>query len=141
VITPSSAQQIFRQLTGLRAGDRCVMNGLTTRQSVMRVAWTRDGAPLPELVITPAVCAPSAAEHDGRYVIERGGAFAAACPETLAALRRTFAHDAPAPTLARRVGSGAGSPRAWAKRGLLLMVLAALAVAGWRRRRTRETDV
>jgi hypothetical protein len=140
VITPAAAQQIFRQITGLRAGDRCVMNGLTTRHSVMHVTWTRDGAPAPELVITPAACAPAAAARDGRYVIERGGAFATACPETLTALRRTFTNDAPAPSVARRMESGPSAGRVWALRGLLVATLAALAVGGWRwrRRRTRR---
>ncbi|MDP3217417.1 MAG: hypothetical protein Q8S73_25120 [Deltaproteobacteria bacterium] len=139
VVTAPAAQQIFQQISGLRAADGCVMHGLTTQHSVMRVAWTRGGAALPGIEITPAGCAAPGAARDGRYVIAREGDFAAVCPQTLAALRSTLATDAPPP--ARPTAqTGRPPPRGPRRSPLLLVavVAAVLAAVAWRRRARRS---
>lgn len=139
VITADAARQIFQQLSGLHGSDRCVLRGLSTEHSIMRSTWTRDGASLPELTVTPATCTSRQAQRNGRYAIVAGDAFAAACPDTFTALRDTFSHAAPAPTVPALV-RGHGPNRLGGHRVRLgaILLLGIGAAVWWRRTRARS---
>lgn len=136
VISASLAWEIFTRLTAIRADDRCVMSDLTTQQSTMHVRWTRDGASVPGVVVvSPAACASRGAAA-GRYVIESGAGFAAACPATSIALQRAFAQGAPAPEHVRARPLRGGSVKLCVALLAAVVALAALGWSWWRARRS-----
>jgi hypothetical protein len=138
VITAAGARQIFERVTALRASDGCVVDGVSTQLSVMRITWSRNGAVLPAAVlVTPSACASGGSATAGQYTFQQSEAFAAQCPATFAALTRTFSHDAPPPTHAAQLARRSRG-RLWVLAALGALALGALAGLRWRRRRAPD---
>jgi hypothetical protein len=139
VITSAGARRIFEQVSAIRAGDGCVLAGVSTQLSVMRITWTRNGAALQDFVlVTPTACAPRGSTTVGSYAFQRSEGFATQCPATFAALTMTFSRAAPPPTSASGTTTQSRSrswSRAWVFGSLGALALAALAAFRWWRRR------
>jgi len=79
-ISPDTAKRLFEVLNHPPAEPGCTFEGIATEYSRLQARWSRAGAELPPIVVTPSECAAAGAQLVGRFALDVPEHLTRECP-------------------------------------------------------------